>query len=161
VLANFPVYCGAAPPARPPSTAIERLPPQDPAVAERELMALVEHDRAVARLRPLRWDRRLGDVARAHSREMAATGVIEHVSPRTGNAADRVRRAGLEPLLVTENVGRAYSAAQAERGFMTSPGHRANVIDPRVTHGGLGVAAGAREGSMLPLFFTQLFAEGL
>jgi uncharacterized protein YkwD len=109
----------------------------------------------------LRLDRQLTAVARAHSAEMAATGVVGHVSPQTGNAADRVKKMGLNPLLVAENVGRAYSAGQAHRGFMGSPGHRGNVVEPRVTAVGIGIVAGREENGTVPLFFTQLFTEGL
>jgi uncharacterized protein YkwD len=92
---------------------------------------------------------------------MAATGAVVHVSPTTGNAADRVHRRGLNPERVAENVGRAYNADQGQRGIMSSPGHRATVLNPQVTHVGIGVAAGRPEGKAVPLFFTQLFAGGL
>ena len=50
---------------------------------------------------------------------------------------------------------------QAERGFMSSPGHRSNVLEPRVTHVGVGVVAGSpEEGGSVPLYVTQLFTEG-
>ena len=47
---------------------------------------------------------------------------VGHLSPRTGTAMDRVRRAGLKPDIVFENVGRAYSPEQAEGGFHRQPG---------------------------------------
>jgi len=78
-----------------------------------------------------------------------------------GHDADRVRKVGLSPMLVAENVGRAYSAGQAHRGFMTSPGHRANVVEPRVTAVGLGIVAGPPENGTIPLFVTELFTEGM
>ena len=41
------------------------------------------------------------------------------------------------------NSGRTddYSPVRAHEQFMGSPGHRANVLDPRFTHGGVGAAA--------------------
>ena len=161
VLANFPVYCAVAPPERSPPLSSERAAPQDPDDAASELLALINRDRKAVGLGPVRLDRRLSAVAQAHSQEMAATGAAVHVSPTTGSAADRVHRRGLNPQLVAENVGRAYNADQAQRGFMSSPGHRAAVLEPRVTHVGIGVAAGRPEGESVPLFFTQLFAGGL
>jgi uncharacterized protein YkwD len=68
---------------------------------------------------------------------------------------------GATPMMVAENVGRAYSAGQAHRGFMTSPGHRGNVVEPRITAVGLGIVAGRNESGMVPLFITELFTEGL
>jgi uncharacterized protein YkwD len=161
VLANFPLYCGISPPDRSPPVPVEMARPQDPVQAEEEMLGLINGERTARGLSPLRLDRQLTAVARSHSAEMAATGVVGHLSPRTGNAADRVKKMGLNPLLVAENVGRAYSAGQAHRGFMGSPGHRANVLEPRVTAVGIGIVAGREENGTVPLFFTQLFTEGL
>ncbi len=162
VLANFPLFCGVDAPRVPPAFVDDPLTAQDPADAERELLELINRDRRAIGLGALKSDRRLAAIARAHSAEMAATLVVAHISPRTGSAADRVQRTGLRPSLVSENVGRAYYAAQAERGFMASPGHRANLIDPRITHVGVGVIAGRVEaGGAVPLFFTQLFVAGI
>jgi uncharacterized protein YkwD len=161
VLANFPIYCAVRPPDRSPLLVPERGTPQHPDDAAGELFRLINRDRQAVGLSPVRADRRLAEIARQHSREMAETGVVAHTSPRTGNAADRVRKTGLRPEIVAENVGRAYNAPQAQRGFMSSPGHRSNVLEPRLTHVGIGVVAGKNEGDAVPLFFTQLFAAGL
>lgn len=161
MLANFPVYCGVPPLSRSPAFVAETGEREEPEQAEESLLDLLNRDRAAHRLSPLRLDRRLTSVARAHSREMASTGVVAHVSPRTGNVADRLKRVGLEPQLAAENVGRAGSASQAERGFMSSPGHRANILDPIVTTVGIGVAAGPEENGAFPLYFTQIFTTRL
>ena len=132
----------------------------DPALAERQLLDLVDRDRANAGLPPLVRDARLAAVARSYSREMAETGDVAHVSRRTGSVVDRVRAAGVAPAPTTlaENVGSAVSAAEAEQAFMGSPGHRDNLLSRSVTHVGVGVAVGRAEGPTVPLFFTQIFA---
>jgi len=156
VLANFPLYCGVAPPAEAPRNTGIRQGTLSPADAERRLLDLVNRDRAAAGLRPLTLDRALSEVARAHSRDMASNDYVAHVSPTTGTALDRAHRAGLTPALIFENVGRAYSTDQAETGFMSSPGHRANILDPRPTRIGIGVALGKPVTGTNPLFVTQL-----
>jgi uncharacterized protein YkwD len=161
VVANFPVYCGIEPPSESPALEAETEGPLDAAKAEQSVFALVNRDRAAAGLPALVWDGRLAAVARAHSEDMAQDNYVAHVSPRFGTVNDRIRRASLTPTLLSENVGRAYSAGQAQRGFMLSPGHRGNVIDKRVTHVGIGVAVGRSEGGQTPLFVTQLFAAGI
>lgn len=161
VLANFPVYCGEEPPARSPRVVIDASGSADPEQVERDILALVNRDRAKQGLWPVRLDSRLADVARAYSREMADTGVVAHVSPRTGNSADRLRKARIDVRLVGENVGRAYSAADAHRGFMASPGHRSNIVDPRMTTVGIGVMRGKPENRAIPLFITEIFVAGL
>ena len=72
---------------------------------------------------------------------------------------DRARRGGLQPTLVLENVGRAYSAEEAESGFLSSPGHRGNILDPRARRVGIGIVHGAPVTGMVPLFVTQLFTN--
>ena len=156
VLANFPVYCGVAPPAEAPRNTGVRQGTLAPADAEKRMLALVNRDRAAAGLRPLALDDKLSDVARAHSRDMAANEYVAHVSPTTGTALDRARHAGLAPALIFENVGRAYSADQAETGFMSSPGHRGNILDPRATRIGIGIVAGKPATGTTPLYVTQL-----
>ena len=84
---------------------------------------------------------------------------IGHLSPRTGTAMDRVRRAGLTPELVFENVGRAYNPDEAESGFLGSPGHRGNLLDPRARRIGVGVVFGPEVTGTRPLFVTQLLTS--
>jgi uncharacterized protein YkwD len=85
---------------------------------------------------------------------------LGHISPRTGTAADRVRRAGLAPEILFENVGRAYSPDSAESGFLGSPGHRGNLLDPRARRIGVGVMFGPEQrGSARPLIVTQLLSS--
>ena len=160
VLANFPLYCGVEPPARVALAATDVTRRQDTAEAERELLVLLNRDREAAGLPALMRDARLQEIARSHSREMARTGEVVHVSAKTGGAVDRVRAAELSPMprTLAENVGRAFSTAEVERGFMGSPGHRANILNASVTHVGIGVALGQAEGGVVPIFFTQLFA---
>ena len=84
---------------------------------------------------------------------------VGHLSPRTGTSMDRVRRAGLSPDIVFENVGRAYSPDQAESGFLASPGHRGNLLDPRARRIGVGVVFGPEVSGTRPLFVTQLLTS--
>jgi uncharacterized protein YkwD len=160
VLANFPVYCGVQAPSGVASVGADPSRRFDPEEAERELLILVNRDRTAAGLEPVERDARLQEVARAYSREMVRTGEVVHVSSKSGAALDRVRAARVSPLpsILAENLGRAFSTREVENAFMGSPGHRANVLNPDVTHVGIGVAAGPTEGGSTPLFFTQLFA---
>ncbi len=156
VLANFPVHCGVKA-AREVLIQDEDVSEDiDPAEGEQELFALMNHDRRAAGLAPLIWDNRLAAIARSHSREMATRRYVAHVSPITGDAEARVRAAGLGFSLVSENVGQEGGFRQAHKGFMGSPGHRANVVNPRLTHVGVGVVAvDVRSGS--PFYITELF----
>ena len=159
VLANFPVYCGVSPPKVWRGSVAMRQDAADPAAAEQRIVALVNRDRARAGLAPLGADARLAAVARAHCHDMIDHGFVGHVSPRTGSAMDRLHRAGLKPDLVLENVGRFYSADQAESGFLSSPGHRGNLLEPRASRIGVGVVFGPEVTGTYPLFVTQLLTD--
>jgi uncharacterized protein YkwD len=159
VLANFPVYCGVAPPGVWKGPVAMRQGPADPAAAERQIVALVNRDRVKAGLPALALDARLVPVARAHCHDMIDHDFVGHLSPRTGTAMDRAHRAGLKPQLVMENVGRFYSADQAESGFLGSPGHRGNLLDPRARNIGVGVAYGPEVTGTRPMFVTEMLTN--
>jgi hypothetical protein len=157
-VAIFPVYCGVDPPAgfaRPAATP----EPRDPRGAEALLLDLVTRDRAQVGAPPLVWDEALAQVARAHSQDMAARAAVGHHSPLTGDAADRLRRARVRALLILENVARASSVAEAQRSFMSSPGHRANVISRQATRLGIGVVVHPEPGGAPTLYVTELLAR--
>lgn len=159
VLANFPVYCEVAPPVVWNEGVGMRQGSAEPTLAEQEIVALVNRDRAHAGLSPVTVDARLAAIARAHCQDMVDHDFVGHVSKRTGNAADRVRRAGLSPELLFENVARAYSSIGAESGFLGSPGHRGNMLDPRARRIGVGVVFGPLVSGARPLFVTELLTS--
>jgi len=159
VLANFPLYCGVAPPAVAPRAAGVRAVTVTAEEAEKQMLALINNDRKRAGVGPVVLDDRLTAIARAHTRDMVDHDFVAHVSPRAGSPGDRLRRAGLAPTFASENVGRAYTAEEAEQGFMSSPGHRANIVDPRPTRVGIGIVFGAAITGTRPLFVTQLFTN--
>lgn len=160
VLANFPIYCGLAPPVAFPTVAPADARTIDIAQGEAQLLAQLDRDRKANGLPALVHDPRLAQIARRYSREMAETGEVAHFSRRSGSVVDRVGAAGISPTptLIAENVGSALSAVDAERGFMASPGHRDNILNRAVTHVGVGVAVGREEGGTVSLYFTQVFA---
>jgi uncharacterized protein YkwD len=160
VVANFPIYCGqAAPSALPTGPGPRDTVVSDAAGAEAVIARLVNQDRARAGLPPLETDARLAEVARAHSLDMHQHDFVGHVSPSTGAPSDRVKRAKIDAVVVAENVARAYSPEEAERGLMESPGHRANILGRDVTRLGVGVVMTPGLGGVKELLVTQLFIK--
>lgn len=158
VLANFPIYCAQdAPTTIAIDSSADDAPVTDAGEAEKRLLALVNRDRAAAGIPVLIWDDALAQVARAHSQDMQSTGVVAHVSPTTGTAADRVKAAGIRTAVVLENVARAYGVGEAHVGLMNSPGHRANLMSGVATHVGIGVVLGEDVAGRRELFVTQVF----
>jgi len=161
VLANFPIYCGREAPTTVEAapTRAEDRPPTSVAAAEAEIARLVNADRARAGLPPLTVDANLAAVARAHAEDMRDHHFVGHVSPTTGSAADRLRKVGIVAQLTLENVARAFSAGEAERGLMESPGHRGNILHKDAARLGVGVALADAVGGGKELFVTQLFTR--
>ncbi|MDH5671510.1 MAG: CAP domain-containing protein [Myxococcales bacterium] len=138
VVANFPVFVGVEPTTSitvEGSAAEGGLTPEQLAA---RLLELTNKERKRAGLHPLELHQGLSKVALGHSQDMHAHGFVGHTSPTTGSAAQRVERAGLRTPVVLENIGRGYSTAEVHGGLMDSPGHRANILNPRVSHVGIG-----------------------
>jgi uncharacterized protein YkwD len=99
----------------------------------------------------------LAGVALGHANDMAEKNYFEHVDPAGQSPADRVRAVGYSEKLVGENI--AYgpkSVDEVVQGWLDSPGHCENIMDPRFVEMGLGLAAGrARRG----LYWVQVLAE--
>jgi uncharacterized protein YkwD len=122
--------------------------------AEQQLLALLNSVRAQHRLPPLRMDRSLQAVARAHSRDMATAGYVGHGSPFGPSAMDRLSHVVLRGL-VGENVTFAVSCAAANRALVASDGHLENILEPRFHRVGIGVFSAGQFGMAV----TQDFAE--
>ena len=120
---------------------------------EDALLAAVNRERAAHRLAPVVADARLCDVARAHSRDMAARDFFGHFDPDGRGPGERLQRGYPEWVgTYAENVyhvehadallpDQSTPAALAHRvltGWLGSPGHRENLLRPELTRSGLG-----------------------
>jgi uncharacterized protein YkwD len=99
----------------------------------------------------------LDELARDHSRDMAARGYTAHRSPDGEDAVDRATRHGVAFLKIGENIARTRGARdpvrQAVDGWIHSPSHRQVLLDPDYLETGVGVAVDAGGTS----YFTQIF----
>jgi len=87
--------CAEPEPVRVPDEPLRQ--PGSPLVEANELAmrthALVNEERALRRLRPLRWSPLLSQVAERHSRDMAQRNFFDHVTPEGRVPSDRAVRA--------------------------------------------------------------------
>jgi uncharacterized protein YkwD len=79
---------------------------------------------------------------------MAAGAYFAHTSPRGETAFTLLNAAGYGFGRAGENIARnnypeGQTAGQAMSGFMTSAGHRLNVLDPRFQSVGIGAVTAA------------------
>jgi uncharacterized protein YkwD len=86
-------------------------------------------------------DSRLTAAAEAHALDMATMGTLSHVGSSGYTVGTRVKIQGYCYHLVTENIASGWkTVALVVRGWMSSPGHRANILSPQVTEYGVGRA---------------------
>ncbi len=106
---------------------------------------------------PLAASPTLERVARAHARDMATRGYFDHAGADGSSPPERVTRAGYVWTIAGENLalGR-MTAREAVDGWLASPGHCANIMDPRFTETGVALATGRERDR--PTYWVQAFA---
>ncbi|MFZ5775748.1 MAG: CAP domain-containing protein [Thermodesulfobacteriota bacterium] len=137
---------------------------------EKRIHDLVNRERKKAGLPALAWNPTLQRIARNYSREMANRGFFSHTGPDGRDFSERYRHAGFDCVIRTsgtstclggENLamnalyrsiswrdGRQQTdwnseeqiAASVVRQWMTSPGHRRNILTRHYQRQGIGVA---------------------
>ncbi|NKZ07160.1 CAP domain-containing protein [Actinomadura latina] len=134
----------ASEPARPPSGGGGGSPGGGGASSgsEATVVSLTNAERAKEGCQPLRTDSRLTVAARKHSADMAANNYFDHTSRNGDSPWKRMEDAGYTSP-GAENIAKGYpTAAAVVKGWMNSPGHRANILNCGLRAIGVGVASG-------------------
>lgn len=107
--------------------------------AAEQLFALANQARVQAGVPPLEWDPALAIAALRHCQRMAAEGPIAHRYGGEMSVSERASAAGAHFSLIEENVALGDYPAQIQDGWLHSPEHRANMLNPEVNRVGIGV----------------------
>jgi len=106
---------------------------------------------------PLRHASALEHAARAHARDMAAHSLLGHEGSDESMPAQRATRAGYPWASVGENVaGGQTTAEEVVKTWLASPGHCANLMNPRYSESG--VARATDPDSEHVVYWVQVFA---
>lgn len=109
-----------------------------------------------AAARPLTWSASLGMAAEAHSRAMANGNFFDHRGRDGRTPSDRAELAGYSGGQVGENIAAAQdNAGRVVDGWLASPGHCANLMNPQFRE--LGAAYAADPKSDAGIYWTALF----
>jgi len=137
----------------------------DTRAVSKALLAQVNAARAKPRLcgrqrfaaaRPLVWNAALGAAAQGHSKAMAYGNYFAHQDPDGDSPADRARAAGFRGRQIGENIAAGQgSPSKAMSGWLASPGHCANLMNPMFTQMGAAYAADSRSDE--GVYWTMLF----
>ena len=140
--------------------------------AEATLWQLTNGARANSGLRVIQQNGTLVGLARWRSKDQVQRDYFSHTILGSGYEVYHwYDTNGLRYRWGGENIGwnngfaDADSPVKIHEGFMSSPGHRANILEPSWTHGGIGAFA-ADNVSFLgatrsPRFYTELFMQAL
>ncbi len=104
----------------------------------------------------LSWNAELGKAALAHSEDMADKDYFSHQGRDGSQVSDRASRAGYSWQRIGENIAAGQgSAEQVMAGWLASPGHCKNIMNPDFTE--MGAAYATNPQSAATSYWTQVF----
>jgi uncharacterized protein YkwD len=96
---------------------------------EARVLDLVNQERAKLGISPYTVSSQLSDAARRHSLDMATHNFANHTGSDGSSFATRIQDTGYQGFLWGENINFGVATAEeAMNGWMSSPGHRANIL---------------------------------
>lgn len=116
---------------------------------------LLNSDRARYGLAPLVIDPELCRIARIKSQDMRDNQYFAHTSPTYGDVRSMLRRFGYAHTAAGENIAHHATIEKAQAAFLSSPGHRRNIMSGTYTKVGLGAAVDAKG----YVYLTQIFVR--
>jgi uncharacterized protein YkwD len=161
-----------------------RIQPQiDPFNLELRIHELINAERTSRKLRPLKIEDKLSEVARLHSRDMSDRNFFDHINPDRKGPTDRGRARGytcrkylgdyiaeglaenifqnnLYDRVIFRGDAANYEwkttediAKSTVNGWMVSPGHRQNILTARYEREGIGIYIAPND----QVLITQMF----
>ena len=133
-----------------------------------QMLGLINAERAQAGVGPLAFDPTLGVIAQARSQDMIARHYFSHQipgAPGVHMVFDLLDRANVQYQMAGENIAlnnyiTVYSMTQTvqqtNNDLMNSPEHRANLLEPKYTRLGLGMAFEPGTGKLI---LTEVFVQ--
>jgi hypothetical protein len=122
--------------------------------SERQLFEALNRERTAQGLSALQWDDALFKAARRHALLMLNLNRLEHQLPSESSLEGRLAEAGARFSVIAENIAIGPNPRIIHAGWMDSPGHRKNILNPRLTS--VGIAAVRGPGG---LFAVQDFSQ--
>jgi uncharacterized protein YkwD len=104
------------------------------------VLDLVNSERMNAGVPALRYDPSLARAAHAHAADMVAQNYFDHTSLDGRDFSDRAAAAGYQGFATGENIARGQeNAEEVMNSWMTSAGHRKNILSANSNEIGVGV----------------------
>jgi uncharacterized protein YkwD len=133
VLVSVAVACSSA-------IAAQASPTPNGSPDEQALLQLANQARAQHNLPALRWDSSLAIAAQNHLRWVVRNSELLHQYPGEPDLVARGGNAGARFSTISENIaGHGQTPADLQQIWMTTPTHRANLLDPNLDVVGIAV----------------------
>ncbi|MFC0134916.1 CAP domain-containing protein [Massilia eurypsychrophila] len=114
-------------------------------------------DAQFAAVAALAWNSALGDAALSHSLDMASQHFFQHKGKDGRLVGERASAAGYRWRRVGENIAAGQESAEdAVAGWLSSPGHCANIMNPAFTEMGAAYAVDTSRDTPR-VYWTQVF----
>lgn len=110
-----------------------------PSAAERRIFDLLNQERIGAGRPPLEWNASAARAAREHAGLLAENGEMSHQFDGEPVLLQRLEATAVRFTRAGENIACADDPDEAHLALMSSPGHRANIMNPEYTAVGVGV----------------------
>ena len=122
---------------------------------EQKMANLLNQDRKNNGLGALTLDAELCRIARIKSADMRDNGYFAHESPTYGRIGEMLKRFGYPYAAAGENIAHHANVEKAQAAFMSSQGHRANILSQTWTKMGIGIVTDANG----YIYATQILAR--
>ena len=127
------------------------------AINSANIISLTNAARAGVGLTPVVYNGQLASAAQSKANDMALSEYFAHTSPTGVTPWYWIRSAGYTYTYAGENLAVHFSEAEdVTAGWMASPSHRANILEPRFEEIGVGVSYG-RYQDYPTTFVVQMF----
>ncbi|WP_226581769.1 CAP domain-containing protein [Halobacillus litoralis] len=142
-------------PSEDPSASQQSLAEYEPGEYEKEVVDLVNEERAKRGLEPLILHNSLSGLADIKSQDMSNKSYFSHTSPTYGTPFEMMDQFDFTYRAAGENIAAGQrTPEEVVEGWMNSEGHRENILHEDFTHIGVGYIEG--EGPY-HTYWTQLF----
>ncbi|MEP5155537.1 CAP domain-containing protein [Planktotalea sp.] len=117
---------------------------------------LINAVRTASGAAPLTYNAQLDSAAQAHSQDMVDNGYFSHIGQNGSTPTSRARAAGYATGLVGENIAQGQANENlAINGWISSPGHQDNNVNPNYQSFGLGRAGTGSSTTWTLMFGTE------
>lgn len=108
-------------------------------VQEENMLNLLNQERILQGFAPLTLDPALSQIARVKSNDMKTNRYFAHESPTYGRVSDMLRHFSYSFTSAGENIAHHTTTEKAHAAFMSSDGHRRNILSSAWQKVGIGI----------------------